>query len=116
MVPATAGRAAAIFAFASLIGFFVQAPIDVNADVPTIFYTPPRLESAAYTDSYLDLASSLLIETDVDASGHVQNYRIVSGRDDAQVRAQLNRAVLFTTFAPAHPFSTPVPATSVISF
>ncbi|HKD79700.1 MAG TPA: zf-HC2 domain-containing protein [Candidatus Angelobacter sp.] len=116
MLPATAGTAAATFAFAALIGFFVQAPIDVNADVPTIFYTPPRLESAAYTDSDLDLDSSLLIETDVDASGHVQNYRIVSGRDDAQVRAQLNRALLFTIFAPAQSFGRPVPGKAVISF
>jgi Putative zinc-finger len=117
MLPATAGTAAAIFTFAALIGFFVQAPIDVNADVPTIFYTPPRLESgAAYTDSDLDLDSSLLIETDVDASGHVQNYRIVSGRDDAQVREQLNRALLFTIFAPAQSFGRPVPGKAVISF
>src|SRR5260370_38415702 len=116
MPPATAGTAAAIFASASLIGFFVQAPIDVNADGPTIFYTPPRLESAAYTDSDLDLDSSLLIETDADASGHVQNYRIVSGRDDAQVRAQLNRAWWLTILAPAKSFGRPVPGKAVISF
>lgn len=116
VIPATAGTAAAVFTFAALIGFFVQAPIDVNADVPTIFYTPPRLESAAYTDSDLDLDSSLLIETDIDASGHVQNYRIVSGRDDAQVREQLNRALLFTIFAPAQSFGRPVPGKAVISF
>ena len=116
VLPATAGTAAAIFAFAALIGFFVQAPIDVNADVPTIFYTPPRLESAAYTDSDLDLDSSLLIETDIDASGRVQNYRIVSGRDDAQVRERLNRALLFTIFAPAQSFGRPVPGKAVISF
>jgi hypothetical protein len=114
VIPATAGTAAAVFAFAALIGFFVQAPVDVNADVPTIFYTPPRLESAAYGD--LDLDSSLLIETDVDASGRVQNYRIVSGRDDAQVREQLNRALLFTIFAPAQSFGRPVPGKAVISF
>jgi hypothetical protein len=116
VLPATAGTAAAIFAFAALIGFFVQAPVDVNADVPTIFYTPPRLESAAYTDSDLDLDSSLLIETDIDASGRVQNYRIVSGRDDAQVRERLNRALLFTIFAPAQSFGRPVPGKAVISF
>jgi hypothetical protein len=117
VLPATAGTAAAVFAFAALIGFFVQAPVDVNADVPTIFYTPPRLlESAAYTDTDLDLDSSLLIETDVDASGYVQNYRIVSGRDDAQVREQLNRALLLTIFAPAQSFGRPVRGKAVISF
>ena len=116
MLPAAAGVTTAVFCFAALFGFFVQAPIDVNADVPTIFYTPPRLESAAYTDADLELDSSLLIETDVDASGHVQNYRIVSGRDDAQVREQLNRALLFTIFAPAQSFGRPVPGKAVISF
>src|SRR5260370_10888236 len=71
MLPATAGTAAAIFAFASLIGFFVQAPIELNADLPTIFYTPPHLANSAHTDSHLDLDSSLLIETDASSSVHV---------------------------------------------
>jgi hypothetical protein len=116
MLPTTAGVATAVFFFGALFGFFVQAPIDVNADVPTIFYTPPRLESAAYFDADLDLDSSLFIETDVDASGYVQNYRIVSGRDDAQVREQLNRIMLFPIFAPAQSFGRPVPSKAVISF
>jgi hypothetical protein len=46
----------------------------------------------------------------------VQDYRIVSGRDDAQVREQLNRALLFTIFAPAQQFGRPVPSKAIISF
>lgn len=114
MLPATVGMAAAIFAFAALIGFFVQPAIDVSADVPTVFYTPPRLESAAFND--LDIDPSLLIEIDIDATGRVQNYRIVAGRDDVQIREQLNRALLFTIFAPAQSFGRPVPAKAVLSF
>jgi hypothetical protein len=114
MLPATAGMMAAIFFFAALIGFFpAQVTADTN-DVPTMLYTPPRLESSVYGD--LNLDSSLLIETDVDATGRVQDYRIIAGRDDEQVREQLNRALLFTIFAPAQSFGRPVPGKVVISF
>jgi hypothetical protein len=115
MLPATAGVVTAIFFFAALIGFFV--PVQVSADdVPTMIYTPPRLVSSAYADNELNLDSSILIETDVDAAGRVQNFRIISGRDDAQIREQLNRALLFTIFAPAQSFGRPVPGKAVISF
>jgi len=118
MLPGTAGMMAAIFFFAALIGFF-PAPPPVSAagdDVPTMLYTPPRLESSVYYDSDLNLDSSLLIETDVDATGHVQDYRIIAGHDDVQVREQLNRALLLMIFAPAQSFGRPVPGKAVISF
>jgi hypothetical protein len=116
MLPATVGMMAAIFFFVALIGFFPAQVTASTDDVPTMLYTPPRLESSVYTDSDLNLDSSLLIETDVDASGRVQDYRIISGRDDEQVREQLNRALLFTIFAPAQSFGRPVPGKAVISF
>lgn len=117
MLPAAAGMVTAVLFFAGLIGFFVP-PVSANPgdDVPTMFYTPPRLESSAYADSGLELDSSILIETDIDATGRVQDYRIISGRDDAQVREQLNRALLFTIFAPAQSFGRPVPGKAIISF
>jgi Putative zinc-finger len=122
MLPATAGVVTAILFFAALSGFFVPAQADpgvVQADVPTILYSPPRwLESSVYTDSQLDLDSSIVIETDVDATGRVQDYRIISGPDDAEVREQLNRALLFPwpIFAPAQSFGHPVPGKVIISF
>src|SRR5262249_31038290 len=117
MLPATAGIATALFFFAGLIGFFVPPQVSAGSDdVPTMFYTPPRLESSAYVDSNLDLDSSILIETDIDATGHVQDYRVISGRDDAQVREQLNRALLFIIFSPAQSFGRPVPGKAIISF
>lgn len=116
MLPATAGVAAAIFFFVALIGFFVVPPQVSADDVPTMLYTPPRLESSAYPVNELNLDSPIMIETYVDAAGRVQNYRIISGRDDAQTREQLNRALLFTIFAPAQAFGRPVPGKAVISF
>ena len=116
MLPATAGVVAAIFFFVALIGFFVVPPQVSADDVPTMLYTPPRLESSAYPVNELNLDSPIMIETYVDAAGRVQNYRIISGRDDAQTREQLNRALLFTIFAPAQAFGRPVPGKAVISF
>jgi Putative zinc-finger len=115
VVPATAGVFAAIVFFAALIGFFVPPPVSAN-DVPTMFYTPPRLESSVYTEDALNLDSPIVIETSVDAYGRVQDYRIVAGRDDEEVRAQLNRAFLLPIFAPAQAFGRPVPSKVVISF
>jgi hypothetical protein len=116
MVPATAGFVAAIIFFAVVIGFFVPARVSAEDDVPTMLYTPPRLEMSGYAESDLNLDSPVVVETFVDAQGRVENYRIISGRDDEQVRAQLNRALLFTIFAPAHSFGRAVPGRAVISF
>jgi hypothetical protein len=115
MLPAAAGVFGASIFFAALIGFFVPPPVSAN-DVPTMLYTPPRLESAGYIDSALNLDSPILIETSVDASGRVQDYRIISGRDDEEVRAQLNLVFRFTIFAPAQAFGRPVSGKAVISF
>jgi hypothetical protein len=116
MLPATAGVVTAIFFFGALMGFLVAPPVSASADdVPTVLYTPPRLVSPAPVIE-LNLDAPIMIETDVDATGQVQNYRIISGRDDAQVREQLNRALLFTRFAPAQSFGRPAPGKVVIFF
>ncbi|HEY6307826.1 MAG TPA: zf-HC2 domain-containing protein [Candidatus Angelobacter sp.] len=115
MLPAAGGVIVAICFFAALIGFLAPPQVDAYDDVPTMLYTPPRLESSASIDE-LDLDSPLMIETYVDATGRVQNYRIISGRDDALTHEQLNRTLLFTIFAPAQAFGRPVPGKVVISF
>ena len=115
MFPATAGIVTAVIFFGVLMQFFVPIPVGPN-DVPTNFYTPPRLEISGDADGQLDLDSGITVETYVDASGRVENYRILSGRDDEQVRTQLNRALLFTIFEPAQAFGRPVPGRAVISF
>ena len=66
--------------FAGLIGFFVP-PVSANPgdDAPAMFDTPPRLESSAFADSGLDLDPSILIETDIDATGSVEKVNVVRG-------------------------------------
>jgi putative zinc finger protein len=116
MFPATAGLLSAIVFFGVLIGLLVPAQVSAYDDVPSTFYTPPRLQLSEYPEPQLDLDSPVVIETFVDASGRVENYRIISGRDDDEIRAQLNRALLFTIFAPAQSFGHPVPGRAIMSF
>lgn len=114
-LPATAGVFTAIIFFGALIGFFVPVPA-AGDDVPTQLYIPPRLEMSGYADMDLTFDSPVVVEAYVDTAGRVENYHIISGRDDEEVRMQLNRALLFTIFAPAQSFGRPVPGRAVISF
>lgn len=116
MLPATAGILSAIALFGVLIGLLVPAQVSAYDDVPSAFYTPPRLQISAYPEPELNLDSPVVIETYVDSAGNVADYRIISGRDDEEVRAQLNRALLRTKFAPAQSFGYPVPGRAIMSF
>jgi hypothetical protein len=115
VLPATAGVLGAIVFFAALIGFFVPPPVSAD-DVPTMFYTPPLLEIPGYTNEALNLDSPIVIEASVDASGWVQDYHIISGRNDEEMRQELNRALLFTRFAPAQSFGRPVAGKAMVTF
>ena len=114
MFPATAGVLSAIIFFGALIALLVPAQVSAYDDVPSSFYTPPRLQ--VMEEPELNLDSPVVIEAYVDVNGRVENYRIISGRDDDEVRAQLNRALLFTIFAPAQSFGRPIPGKAIMSF
>jgi len=116
MFPATAGVLSAVIFFGALIVLLVPAQVSANDDVPSTFYTPPRLQLSEYPENQLNLDSPVVIEAYVDASGRVENYRIISGREDEEVREQLNRALLFTIFAPAQSFGHPVSGKAIMSF
>jgi hypothetical protein len=116
MFPATAGVLSAIIFFGVLIGLLVPAQVSAYDDVPSSFYTPPRLQVSEYPEPQLNLDTPVVIETYVDASGRVENYRIISGPDDEQIREQLDRALLFTIFVPAQSFGHPVPGKAIMSF
>jgi hypothetical protein len=79
-----------------------------------MLYTPPRLESAASVNE-LNLDAPIMIETYIDSTGRVQNYRIIAGPDNPQIREKLNRGLLFVIFAPAQAFGRPVPGKVLIS-
>jgi len=122
MVPATAGVLTAVIFFGALIGFFHLPQNGVEDVVPASFSSlPARLQSpqsamSSSADTELNLDSPVYVQVYVDVSGKVQNYEIVSGPDDENVRSQLNRALLFTSFSPAYEFGQPVPGRTIISF
>jgi len=120
MLPATAGLVSAVIFFGVLIGF-MAVPGRLSAardDVPTLLYTPPRLQALP---SNLGLESEpaepLVVETTVDANGRVQDYRIISGPADArELELRLNNIMIFTTFQPATTFGVPTSGRAVLSF
>ena len=112
MLPATAGLLSAVIMFGVLIGFFALP--EVANDVPTSLYTPPRLSAGPYAIQGID--GPVLIEANVDSSGRVLDYRILSGHDSDTVRVKIDNALIFTTFEPARAFGQPASGHVVLAF
>lgn len=112
MLPATAGLVTAVIMFGVLIGFFALP--EIANDVPTSLYTPPRLAAGPYAIEGLE--SPVMIEASVDATGRVQDYRILSGRDSDSLRVKIDNALIFTTFEPARAFGAPASGRVVLAF
>jgi hypothetical protein len=120
MFPATAGILTAIIFFGALTGFFVPAQVGADEIVPGLYrparLQPPQTAMSSIADTNLNLAAPVVIQAYVDANGRVQNYDIISGPDTDEVRSELNRALLFTSFSPAYAFGQPVATTAIICF
>ncbi len=121
IVPAAVGAVAAILVFGLLLGFFAL-PSQLQAssqDVPLMFYTPPRLQSSGPAGMGVGSisADSLVVEAYVDATGRVEDYRIISGpKDSEKILPELNRTLILTTFRPATQFGRPTPGRAVLTF
>jgi hypothetical protein len=115
MLPATAGLVTAVIFFGLFVGFFVQPPsVSAANDVPTLLYTPPRLQYSSIEQVGVD--QPVIVEAFVNAQGRVEDYNIISGNDSEGVRKQLDRALLFAVFEPATAFGAPASGRVVISF
>lgn len=120
MFPATAGILTTIIFFGALTGFFVPARVAADDFVPALYIParlqPPQTAMSSVADTDLNLDAPVVIQAFVDAGGRVQNYEIISGPDNDNVRSQLNRALLFASFTPAYAFGQPVQGTAIICF
>jgi hypothetical protein len=120
MFPATAGILTTIIFFGALTGFFVPAQVGADEIVPGLYrpvrLLPPQSAMSSTADTNLNLSAPVVIQAYVDANGQVQNYDIISGPDNEEVRSQLNQALLFTSFSPAYAFGQPVATTAIICF
>jgi anti-sigma factor RsiW len=112
MLPATAGLVTAVIMFGVLIGFFALP--EVANDIPTSLYTPPRLAAGPYEIQGIE--GPVLIEANVDSTGRVLDYRILSGHDSDTVRVKIDNALIFTTFEPARAFGAPASGHVVLAF
>jgi Putative zinc-finger len=121
IVPAAIGAVAAVVVFGLLLGFFaLPSPLQASSeDVPLMFYTPPRLQSSGLTGMGVGSINtdSLVVEAYVDASGRVEDYRILSGpKDSDKILPELNRTLILTTFRPATQFGRPTSGRAVLTF
>jgi hypothetical protein len=117
MLPATAGLVTAIVFFGLLIGFFALPPsVSASSDVPTLLYTPPEFAGSQFSLGSVN-ADSIVVEADVDESGHVQDFRVISAppNSDEAIR-EINNVMLFTVFRPATAFGQPTSGSVVLSF
>jgi hypothetical protein len=120
MVPATAGVLSAVVIFGFVMALLaVPAQVQAsNDDVPLLLRTAPELEQTAFGTTLSSVnADSLVIETDVDANGRVQDYRILSdSKDSEELLPQVKRMLIFTTFRPAMSMGRPTSGRAVLSF
>jgi hypothetical protein len=58
----------------------------------------------------------VVIEAYVNGEGEVYDYRIISGPNDEETRAQVENLLLTSRFEPARFFGQPVPGLAVLSF
>ena len=120
MVPAAAGLVTTIAVFGILLSWLVT-PMRLQAnndDVPLLFYTAPQLQQSAFgnlADVIKD--DSLVIEASVDASGRVQDYRVLSAPGDSkELLPEVKNMLIFTTFRPATAMGRPTTGKTVLSF
>jgi anti-sigma factor RsiW len=117
MVPATAGVLSAIIFFGVLMGFFAMPqPLQASDDAIPAFYTRAELKSSHFDINMDNAPGSVLVEAVVGPNGRVQDYRIISGNDSAQVNALLKNVLIFTEFQPAMQFGRPTTDRVILSF
>lgn len=115
-VPTAVGTVATLFLFIALAGG-VRSNIVNNPMIPDVplfgFATPPVLTSAPDTT----VAGAVLVEAQVDASGRVYSYKVISGAHDPQTIDQLNNHLLLSVFQPATTiFGQPTNGSVLVSF
>jgi hypothetical protein len=106
-VPFAGGVLSAVALFGIwLVPTYPQPHATKNFDIPTILTTDPtvkRLNSEGLSSSDV-----IVIDVFVDDSGHMIDYKVVSGvLTDAALRRRLENILVFTDFVPATEFGRP---------
>lgn len=122
LLQAAAGFVSAVLLMGSvivLVSMFAQPEAAQAADEPLGNATAPRLlylSSDAGSNEIGALSGPVVIEVYVNGEGEAYDYRIISGPDDLQTRAQVENLLLTSRFEPARFFGQPVPGLELLSF
>jgi hypothetical protein len=120
MVPATAGMVAAVAFFGFFMGFLTIPELEARSqnDIPLMLHTGPELQDSSFGMTLSPInEDSVVIEAYVDASGRVQDYRILSDPEESKdLNPQVKNMLIFTTFRPAMSMGRPTPGRAVLSF
>lgn len=118
-----AGLASAIILLSGL-GLMVGTvaappPVAANetaANVPESTSMPMFLYTVGGTETRAVFRKPVIVEVDINKSGRVYNYRVLSGPTSAAVHQQLDNYLLMSRFTPALFSGQPVPGHAVLSF
>jgi hypothetical protein len=123
LLQAAAGLCSAVLLMGTLIltvGMFTQPEsAQATADEPLGNATAPRLlylSSGAGRNEIGAVSGPVSIEVYVNRVGQVYDYRIISGPNDPDTRAQVENLLLTSRFEPARFFGQPVRGLAVLSF
>jgi anti-sigma factor RsiW len=118
LVPATAGLVTAVIVFGMLMGSFAF-PVHAANDVPLLVYAAPEFKASAYAlqQGKINSEDAVVVEAYIDASGRVEDYRVLSSPDDVQLwLPQVRNALIFTEFQPATAMGRPAPGRVMLAF
>jgi negative regulator of sigma E activity len=123
LLQAAAGFASAVLLLGTvivLISMFAQPErAQASADEPLGNATAPRLlylSSGAGRNEIGAVSGPVTIEVYVNGQGQAYDYRIISGPNDEETRAQVENLLLTSRFEPASRFGQPIPGLAVLSF
>ncbi len=110
-VPAAAGMMGAVIVCALLVGSVGRVWM-AAAPSPLVGYIPAQLVSAPYYNP----GSNLMVVAEVDATGHVQEYRLLDGPRNRRVLQRLRHAMHQTVFRPAMLRGKPTASQTVLAY
>lgn len=123
LLQASAGFASAVLLLGTvtvLVTMFAQPQsVQASNDVPLGVASAPRLmylSSGVGGDDIGAASGPVVVEVYINNEGQVYDYRIVSGPNDANTRAQVENLLLLSRFEPAKFFGQPVRGLAVLSF
>jgi hypothetical protein len=120
LVQASAGLAGAVVligGIAMLIGVVaVPQPVMANDEPLGALTAPHYLYSSAHLGPGETAGNTIVIQADVNSSGRVYNYKIISGPTDQATESQVLDQLVLQVYEPARAFGQPVKGQVLITF